>query len=74
MPPFMNRIMGMFGNMQNMQSKFRQFQQDYQKQYGNSDPRQIVQKMMDSNKVSQEQFNMVKGITDMFFGNGHGPF
>ena len=73
---FPANFMQMFGNMQNMRSKFQQFAQNFQQQNsGNVNPQQMVQQLLDSGRMSQEQFNQIQNMANMFFGkNGNKPF
>lgn len=73
---FPANFMQMFGNMQNMRNKFQQFAQNFQQQNGgNVNPQQMVQQLLDSGRMSQEQFNQIQNMANMFFGkNGNKPF
>ena len=73
LPP---NFMQMFGNMQNMQSRFRQFVQNFQQQNGgNMNPQQMVQQLLNSGRMTQDQFNQIQNVANMFFGkNGNKPF
>lgn len=55
-PMAMQMIVNMFGSMQNFQQQYGQLQQQMQ-QYG-TNPQQAVMQLMQSGKMSQEQFNM----------------
>lgn len=50
-----------FGNMQNMMQQFQQFRQNFQ-----GDPRQKVQELLNSGKMSQEQFANLQGMAQQF--------
>jgi hypothetical protein len=63
-----NNFMNMMGNMQNMQQRFQQFVQQFRQQNGNADPQQVVQQMLNSGKMSQQQFEQIRQVADMFFG------
>lgn len=52
---------GMFGNMQNMMQQFNQFRQTFQ-----GDPKQQVQQLLNSGRMSQSQFNQLKQMADQF--------
>ena len=73
LPP---NFMQMFGNMQNMQSRFQQFVQNFQQQNGgNMNPQQMVQQLLNSGRMTQDQFNQIQNVANMFFGkNGNKPF
>ena len=49
----MNNLMQMFGNMQNMANQFDQFRQNF----NNPNPQQYVQQLLDSGRMTQEQYN-----------------
>ena len=46
------KLPGPFGNMQEMMSKLNQFKQSFQ-----GDPKQQVQQLLNSGRMSQEQYN-----------------
>ena len=73
LPP---NFMQMFGNMQNMQNRFQQFVQNFQQQNGgNMNPQQMVQQLLNSGRMTQDQFNQIQNMANMFFGkNGNKPF
>ena len=48
------RLPGPFGNMQEMMSKLNQFRQTFQ-----GDPKQQVQQLLNSGKMSQNQYNQL---------------
>ena len=58
-----------FGNFMNMVKNFNQFKSQF-----NGDPQQQVQQLIDSGKMSQEQFNqlsnMAKQFQSMMLSNG----
>ena len=58
-----------FGNFMNMIKNFNQFKSQF-----NGDPQQQVQQLIDSGKMSQEQFNqlsnMAKQFQSMMLSNG----
>ena len=60
-------FMQMFGNFQNMQNQFQQFAQNFQRQNGSADPQQMVQQLLNSGKMSQQQFNQLQNFANMFF-------
>ena len=53
--------MQMFGNMQNMMSKFQQ---------QGINPQQQVMQLLQSGKMSQQQFEQLKQMASMLSGNG----
>ena len=56
----------MFGNMQNLISNFNQFRQQIEKQGIN--PQQQVMQLMQSGKMSQQQFEQFKAMANMMSG------
>lgn len=58
--------MQMFGNMQNMIANFNQFRQQIEKQGIN--PQQQVMQLMQSGKMSQQQFEQLKQMANMLSG------
>lgn len=60
--------MQMFGNMQNMMAQFNQFRQQIQQQGIN--PQQQVMQLLQSGKMSQQQFEQLKAMASMLSGNG----
>lgn len=56
--------MQMFGNAQNMMSKFQQFRQQIQQQGIN--PQQQVMQLLQSGKMSQQQYEQFKQMASMF--------
>lgn len=49
-----NKLPGPFGNMQEMIQKLNQFKQSFQ-----GDPKQQVQQLLNSGKMSQSQYNQL---------------
>lgn len=60
--------MQMFGNMQNMMTQFNQFRRQIQQQGIN--PQQQVMQLLQSGKMSQQQFEQLKQMASMLSGNG----
>lgn len=58
--------MQMFGNMQNMIANFNQFRQQIEKQGIN--PQQQVMQLMQSGKMSQQQFEELKHVANTLSG------
>ena len=56
-----SKLTGPYGNMQNLMNRFNQFKQSF-----HGDPRQQVQQLLNSGKMSQEQFNQLKQLADQF--------
>lgn len=49
-----SKLPGPFGNMQDMMTKLNQFRQSFQ-----GDPKQQVQQLLNSGKMSQSQYNQL---------------
>lgn len=72
--PFFNRfnrnqssMPGPFGNAQNLMNQFQQFKSQFQ-----GDPKAQVQELLNSGKMTQEQFNQLSSMAQQFqgmFGN-----
>lgn len=58
---FGNQSQGPFGNMNDVVNKFNQFQSTFQ-----GDPKQQVQDLLNSGKMSQEQFNQLSSMAQVF--------
>ena len=58
-----NQIMNMFGNMQNFISQFDQFKNGF-----HGDARQQVQNMLNTGKITQEQYNQAVQIANAVQG------
>ena len=58
--------MQMFGNMQNLIANFNQFRQQIEKQGIN--PQQQVMQLMQQGKMSQQQFEELRRVTNMLSG------
>lgn len=61
-----NPIFDMFGNLQNFQQQFNQFSSQIYQQGQN--PQQIVQNLLNSGRMSQDQFNKFSQIASMLTG------
>ena len=61
-----DRIMQMFGNVQNFQNGFQQFKQQVEQQGIN--PQQKVQELLNSGQMSQQQFNQLREFANMLTG------
>lgn len=63
--PFFNQNQqvdnGPFGNMANLMKQFQQFRASFQ-----GDPRQKVQELLNSGKMSQQQFNQLSQLAQQF--------
>lgn len=52
---------GLFNNMNNVLNQFNQFQSTF-----HGDPKQKVQELMNSGQMSQEQFNQLSNMAQVF--------
>lgn len=52
-----------FGNLQNMMKQFNQFKNTFK-----GDPRQQVQELLNSGRMTQDQFNQLKRMADQLQG------
>lgn len=57
------KMPGPFGNLQQMASQFQQFKSTFQ-----GDPRQQVQELLNSGRMSQEQFNRLQQMASQLQG------
>lgn len=60
----MDFITQMFGSMQNFNSKFNMFKQ----QFGQQDPKMMVQQLLNSGRMSQSDFNRLRMMANMITG------
>jgi hypothetical protein len=64
MPFDMNRLFQTMGGYQNFQQQFGNFAQ----QMGNQNPQQMVEQLLASGRMSQEQFNQLSQMANMITG------
>jgi hypothetical protein len=57
------RMPGAMGQFQQMMQQFQQFRQNFQ-----GDPKQEVQKLLQSGKMSQQQLNQLQAMAQQFQG------
>ena len=57
------RMPGAMGQFQQMMQQFQQFRQNFQ-----GDPKQEVQKLLQSGKTSQQQLNQLQAMAQQFQG------
>lgn len=55
-----NSIYQMFGSMQNFQNQLDRFKQNL----GGADPQKMVQQLLDSGQMSQQQFNIISQLAN----------
>ena len=59
-----------FNNPMELQNKFNQFVQDYRSQW-NQDPKEKVEQLLDSGKMTQEQYDRFRKIANEFLGTNY---
>ena len=57
-------------NIMDFQNKFNKFVQDYKGQW-NQDPKEKVQQLLDSGKMTQEQYNQLRQFANSFLGTNY---
>ena len=62
----MNNIFNLFGGIQNFQNQFNLFKQNMAQQ--NADPKQKVQELLNSGKMTQQQFEQLRQIANRITG------
>ena len=55
-------------NQQDFVNKFQEFKRQFEKQNPNMTPRDVVQKMLESGKMSQTQFNQLRNMANQMLG------
>ena len=66
------QFINMLGGMQSFNQKLNQFQQNFNQQYGQgADPSQMGQQLLNSGKMSQEQFEQFRQIANMVTGKNY---
>ena len=61
----MNNFARRFGNMQNFMNQFNQFRHNF----NNQNPQQVVQQMLDSGQMTQQQFNQLSQMANHILNN-----
>ena len=59
-----------FNSPWDLQNKFNKFVQDYKSQW-NQDPKERVQQLLDSGKMTQQQYNQLRQVANMFLGTNY---
>lgn len=67
-PQQQNPILSLFGSMQNFNSQFNNFKQNFSQQ-GMGNPQMLVQNLLNSGQMSQAQFNQYSAMADMIMGS-----
>lgn len=57
----MGRMPGVAGQFQQMMQQFQQFRTNFQ-----GDPKQEIEKLLQSGKMSQQQLNQLQGVAQQF--------
>ena len=55
-------------NQQDFVNKFQEFKKQFEQQNPNMTPRDVVQKMLESGRMSQTQFNQLRNIANQMLG------
>ena len=59
-----------FNSPFDLQNKFNQFVQDYKTQW-NQDPKERVQQLLDSGKMTKEQYDKLREMANKFLGTNY---
>ena len=59
-----------FNSPFDLQNKFNQFVQDYKTQW-NQDPKERVQQLLDSGKMTKEQYDKLRDMANKFLGTNY---
>ena len=59
-----------FNNVIDFQNRFNKFVQDFNGQ-GNQNPQQKVQELIESGKMTQEQYNELRDMANKFLGTNY---
>lgn len=62
-PQQQNPILSMFGSMQNFNNQFNNFKQNFSQQ-GMGNPQMLVQNLLNSGQMTQQQFNQYSAMAD----------
>ena len=62
-PQPQNPILLMFGSMQNFNNQFNNFKQNFSQQ-GFGNPQMLVQNLLNSGQMTQQQFNQYSSMAD----------
>lgn len=63
-PQQQNPILSMFGSMQNFNNQFNNFKQNFSQQ-GMNNPQMLVQNLLNSGQMTQQQFNQYSAMADV---------
>ena len=64
----LEQLTGLIQNPQQFQRKFDEFTQNFQKNYGNISPQQMVQNLLNQGKMTQAQFNQYRNMANRITG------
>ena len=56
-------------DMQNLQSRFNQFVQNFKQ--GGKDPKEQIQELLNSGKMTQQQYNQLRQVANRFLGTNY---
>lgn len=58
-------------NPQELDMRLQQMAEAVRQTYGNANPRDVVQKMLDSGQMSQQQFNQIRNQANQILGTNY---
>lgn len=58
-------------NPQDLERQLQQMAEAVRQTYGNASPRDIVQRMLDSGQMSQQQFNQIRNQANQILGTNY---
>lgn len=64
----LEQLAGLIRNPQQFQREFDEFTQNFQKNYGNITPQQMVQNLLNQGKITQAQFNQYRNMANQITG------
>ena len=64
----MFQIQQFLNHPQMFKQQFDSFAQNFQRNFGNTNPQQMVQNLLNSGKMSQAQFNQYRNIANQITG------
>lgn len=67
-PAFQNPIMNRFQAFGDYIGQFQEFARNFNSNFGNQNPKDIVQNLINSGQMSQEDFSRLSAIANSFMG------
>lgn len=64
----MNDIYNIFGGFDNFQKRFNDFKQNLNMQNPNMNPQQKVQELLNSGRMTQQQFERIRSLANLITG------